>query len=49
LKFMKEQGLDVAIFLDALCWGDEQCHSDSQVIFAPTGLMVSKELPRILQ
>ncbi|KAJ7210045.1 hypothetical protein GGX14DRAFT_565845 [Mycena pura] len=28
LQFMKSQGLDLVIFLDALCWGDEACHSD---------------------
>jgi hypothetical protein len=49
LLFMKQQGLDVVIFLDALCWGDEGCHSDSQIVFARTGLMVSEELPQILQ
>ncbi|KAJ7259410.1 hypothetical protein C8J57DRAFT_1640173 [Mycena rebaudengoi] len=49
LQFMSDQGLDVALFLDAFCWGDKGCHSDPTVQFARTGLMVSDELPGILR
>ncbi|KAJ7231203.1 hypothetical protein C8J57DRAFT_1251291 [Mycena rebaudengoi] len=49
LQFMSDQGLDVALFLDAFCWGDKGCHSDPTVQFACTGLMVSNELPGILR
>jgi hypothetical protein len=43
------QGLDLAIFLDAVCWGNEACISDRTFRSAHTGLMVSDELPEILR
>ncbi|KAJ6573708.1 hypothetical protein B0H10DRAFT_1838043 [Mycena sp. CBHHK59/15] len=49
LQTIREQGLDLAIFLDAVCWGSEACVSDDSIRFAHTGLMVSDELPGILQ
>ncbi|KAJ6587839.1 hypothetical protein B0H10DRAFT_2197752 [Mycena sp. CBHHK59/15] len=49
LQTIREQGLDLAIFLDAVCWGSEACVSDDSIRFARTGLMVSDELPGILQ
>ncbi|KAJ7762556.1 hypothetical protein B0H16DRAFT_1807104 [Mycena metata] len=49
LDIIQQQGLDLAIFLDAVCWGDAACISDSKIQFARTGLMVSDELPGILQ
>ncbi|KAJ6611143.1 hypothetical protein B0H10DRAFT_1810255, partial [Mycena sp. CBHHK59/15] len=49
LDTMKDQGLDLAIFLDAICWGDVGCISDGDIRYAHTGLMVSDELSGILE
>ncbi|KAJ7930381.1 hypothetical protein B0H13DRAFT_2228277 [Mycena leptocephala] len=44
-----KQGLDLPIFLNAVCWGNEACISDHAIQSARTGLMVSDELPGILR
>lgn len=49
LDSMRDQGLDLAIFLDAVCWGNEGCTSDASIRYSRTGLMVSDELPGILE
>ncbi|KAF8162178.1 hypothetical protein K438DRAFT_1456420, partial [Mycena galopus ATCC 62051] len=49
LKAIRKEGLDLAIFLDALCWGNKECISNPDIRFARTGLMVSDELPGILK
>ena len=49
LTFMNSQGLNLPIFLDALSWGDAGCHSDPKVQYERTALMVSDELPGILE
>lgn len=49
LTFMDWQGMNLPIFLDALSWGDPGCHSDAKVKYARTSLMVSDELPGILE
>ncbi|KAJ6520978.1 hypothetical protein DFH09DRAFT_1331466 [Mycena vulgaris] len=46
LETIRDQGLDMAILLDAICWGKEGCISDGD---ARTGLMVSDELQGILE
>ena len=48
LQFMDAQGINLTIFLDALSWGDPECNSD-KIRYARTGLLLSEELPLILQ
>lgn len=48
LRFMDAQGLNLTIFLDALSWGDPDCNSP-KIRYARTGLLLSEELPLILQ
>jgi hypothetical protein len=48
LHFMDSQNMNLPIFLDALSWGDQGCHSDSKIQYARTALLVSDELPGIL-
>ena len=49
LHYMQSQGLNLPLFLHALSWGNENCILDEQVQYARTSLMVSKELPKILE
>ncbi|KAG1724660.1 hypothetical protein EDB19DRAFT_1644419 [Suillus lakei] len=49
LDAISEQGITLSLFLDALSWGDESCHSNDRIRFARTGLMLSEELPGILE
>jgi hypothetical protein len=49
LSFMKQQKINLPIFLEALSWGNPGCHSDPEVQYARTSLMVSVELPQILR
>ena len=46
--FMDAQGINLTIFLDALSWGDPDCNLD-KIRYAQTGLILSEELPLILQ
>ena len=45
---MDAQGLNLTIFLDALGWGDPDCNLP-KIRYARTGLLLSEELPLILQ
>ncbi|KAJ7715201.1 hypothetical protein B0H16DRAFT_1435173 [Mycena metata] len=49
LSCMKEEGLPLPLFLDALSWGDADCIKDRTCSYARTSLMVSDELPGILE
>ncbi|KAJ6598562.1 hypothetical protein B0H10DRAFT_1718929, partial [Mycena sp. CBHHK59/15] len=49
LKCMQYTGLPLPLFLDALSWGDAKCVADWACIYARTALMVSDELPGILE
>jgi hypothetical protein len=49
LDCMRDQCLPLPLFLDALSWGDSRCTSDKACVYARTSLMVSDELPGILQ
>ncbi|KIJ62763.1 hypothetical protein HYDPIDRAFT_93422 [Hydnomerulius pinastri MD-312] len=49
LNVIREEGMNLPLFLDALFWGgDPECHSDRTLGFARTALLVSEELPGIL-
>ncbi|KAI0744525.1 hypothetical protein C8Q76DRAFT_804787 [Earliella scabrosa] len=48
LKYMEDLEMNLPIFLDALSWGDDDCIVNPKVQYARTALMVSEELPRIL-
>ncbi|KAF8878326.1 hypothetical protein BD779DRAFT_1447822 [Infundibulicybe gibba] len=48
LVFMQNQGLSLPLLLDAIFYGDSGCHSDPTVQYQRTALMVSDELPGIL-
>ncbi|KAF8222185.1 hypothetical protein L208DRAFT_1525286 [Tricholoma matsutake] len=39
LSFMKQQKINLPIFLEALSWGNPGCHSDPEVQYARTSLM----------
>ena len=41
LSFMKQQDINLPIFLNALSWGYLDCHSDPEVQYARTSLTVS--------
>ncbi|KAI0368261.1 hypothetical protein BV20DRAFT_1054231 [Pilatotrama ljubarskyi] len=49
LEFMESQDMNLPIFLNALSWGDDGCTSDPKVRYERTALMVSEELPSILE
>ncbi|EDR03411.1 uncharacterized protein LACBIDRAFT_331509 [Laccaria bicolor S238N-H82] len=49
LDFMSLKQINLPLFLEALSWGDPGCHSDAKVQYAWTVLMVSDELPGILE
>ncbi|KAJ7718801.1 hypothetical protein B0H16DRAFT_1796874 [Mycena metata] len=49
LACMRTEGLNLPIFLDAVCWGDPKCIADATVRYARTALMTSEELPGILE
>lgn len=34
LNAISEQGMTLSLFLDALSWGDESCHSNDRIKFA---------------
>ena len=48
LQAMKEVGMDIPIFLDALSWGTDQCTQDGEIRYHRSALLQSKELPNIL-
>ncbi len=49
LQYMDSLNMNLPIFLDALSWGDDACIAHPKVQYARTALMVSEELPRILE
>jgi hypothetical protein len=49
LKAMDDVNINLPLFLDALSWGDPACHADPKIQYACTALMVSDELPGILE
>ncbi|KAK7021631.1 hypothetical protein R3P38DRAFT_2533610 [Favolaschia claudopus] len=49
LDVLDENGLDVALFLEALCWGRECAVHNPRIRYARTSFMCSDELPIILK
>ncbi|KAK6978306.1 hypothetical protein R3P38DRAFT_3334310 [Favolaschia claudopus] len=49
LETLKEQRIDLPIFLDAVTWGDQDCVSNPTVQYARSSLMNSEELPKMLE
>lgn len=47
-KLMEAVGLNLPLFLDAVCWGDQSCVQSRVIQWQRTSLMVSEELPGIL-
>ncbi|TDL27181.1 hypothetical protein BD410DRAFT_714083 [Rickenella mellea] len=48
-EHMHDVGLDLPLFLDAVCWGDVDCRQNASICWQRTALMVSDELPGILK
>lgn len=49
LDVMKELGIDTAIFLDVISWGDEEAIADGRFRYERNALMTSVQLPSILR
>jgi hypothetical protein len=49
LAYIGKQGMNLPLFLDAVSWGNSSCTADAAVRYARTALMVSDELPGILE
>ncbi|KAH7925761.1 hypothetical protein BV22DRAFT_1160019 [Leucogyrophana mollusca] len=49
LHYMNSLGLNLPIFLDLLSWGDHECITNAKIRYERTALMVSEELPSILE
>ncbi|KAI6137950.1 hypothetical protein BKA82DRAFT_4333663 [Pisolithus tinctorius] len=49
LPCMDSVGLNLPLFLDFLSWGDQECIVNAKIRYECTALMVSKELPGILE
>ncbi|KAF8431619.1 hypothetical protein L210DRAFT_3415728 [Boletus edulis BED1] len=49
LSCMDRVGLNLPLFLDFLSWGDRECIVNAKIRYERTALMVSKELPDILE
>lgn len=49
LEYIDNVGLDLTIFLDAVCWGNDCLVADGKVKYERSALMHSNELPRMLE
>ncbi|KIK80012.1 hypothetical protein PAXRUDRAFT_43499, partial [Paxillus rubicundulus Ve08.2h10] len=49
LSHMDSVGLNLPLFLNFLSWGDHECVVNTKIRYACTALMVSEELPGILE
>ena len=49
INCMQTEGLNLPLFLDAVFYGDTECHNDRVVQYQRTALMVSDELPVLFQ
>ncbi|KIK90933.1 hypothetical protein PAXRUDRAFT_27220 [Paxillus rubicundulus Ve08.2h10] len=48
LTAVQDEGMDLPLFLDMLFWGHPDCHAQAKFHYARTSLLVSEELPNIL-
>ncbi|KAF8673067.1 hypothetical protein AX14_005425 [Amanita brunnescens Koide BX004] len=49
INCMRNEGLNLPLFLDAIFYGDLECHNDKVVQYQRTALMVSDELPVLFE
>lgn len=49
ISCLQNEGLNLPLFLDAVFYGDPGCHNDGSVQYQRTALMVSDELPVLLE
>lgn len=49
LEYISGVGLDLPIFLDAVCWGNDDLLADGKAKYERATLMHSSELPQILE
>lgn len=49
LDCIESESMDLAIFLDAVSWGDVSCHKDRRIQYARTSLFVSNLFPAMIQ
>ncbi|KAF9236815.1 hypothetical protein BU15DRAFT_88956 [Melanogaster broomeanus] len=49
LHYMNTLGLNLPLFLDLLSWGDPECITNHKVRYERSALMVSEELPSIIE
>ena len=49
LSCMESVGLNLPLFLDFLSWGDQECIVNAKIRYERTMLMVSEELPGVLE
>ncbi|KIK92435.1 hypothetical protein PAXRUDRAFT_147336, partial [Paxillus rubicundulus Ve08.2h10] len=49
LSSLERVGLNLPLFLDFLSWGDQECVVNAKIRYERTALMVSEELPGIME
>ena len=49
LEYLEKVGLDLPMFLDAVCWGNDHLVADGRAKYQRSVLVYSDELPQILE
>lgn len=49
LDYISNVGLDLSIFLDTVCWGNDHLVADGKARYERSALMHSSELPQVLE